>query len=899
MFAFRVALRTVFLLTWLAGASALAAERAIPLGQLPEDARPLSYQLELTVLPDRAGFFGTARIVVSLDEATTEIWLHGQDLEVERAAVLLADGTRLPARYEEVDESGVALLTAERAVGPGEVTLEIAYGAPYNQSLVGLYQVEEDGEVYAFSDFQPLDARRVFPGFDEPRFKTPFDIALTVRDGDSAISNAPEIGSEPLGGGLKRVRFQTTEPLPTYLVAFAVGPFDVVTWEPIPPTPQRARPIPLRGIAVKGKGERFRYALEETAPMMAILEDYFGLAYPYAKLDLVAVPQFNSGGMENAGAIFYRENFLLFGDNPSIYQKRGFAGIHAHELAHSWFGNFVTPAWWNDLWLNESFATWMANKVVSLWDPEMFDRRGSLRGAAGAMWSDRLPSARAIRQPILTNHDISNAFDRITYSKGGGVLSMFERYMGEEAFRDGVRRYIAAHPHGVATAEDFMAALSEAAEDHGLVAAKRSFLDQPGIPYLDVAWACRADSGAEIRLRQSRYVPPGLEAEGEKSWRLPLCLAYGTEGERERHCLLLDRPDVSLTLETESCPAWLLPNEAGAGYLLWSLSEAGWEALTANLDHLSAAEMLSLIHSASAAYKSGRMDLARYLELAAHAAASDDWDVVAAPMQTLREVKLFVVPRALRPKLKRLYHEIYRPALAHFEMSEESLARGPRSSEEALLFGDLVWFLAIDADDPLPRALLSRLGQAYLGYGGDGDLHPEVLNANLVRAALIVAAQEVGLPFVEALIDRLKRTRDSVLRANIVAALAYQADPALVARIQDFILDPALPKREASRILYRQARRVDNRDAVWDWFRSNREAVLAKLPETHRGGLPWLAQGFCSAEAKAEVARYFEPLVEDWRGGPRSLAQVLDVVALCAALAELQGADAAAYLDRH
>ncbi len=888
-------LPSLVLILGLAGANVAVAEGPPPFGQLPETLRPLHYRLAFEVDPDQERFSGKAEIDLMIDEPTSSFWMHGRGLEVELAELRLPDGLRLPASYEEIEDSGVVRLSLPERLVVGEATLVIDYSAPFNSSLEGLYRTEEAGESYAFTHLQPIAARSVFPGFDEPRFKTPFDITLTVRAEDEAISNAPLASVDILEDGRKEISFATTEPLPTYLIALAVGPMDIVTWEPIPPTPQRSEPVPLRGAAAKGRGPELTYALENTAAMMVILEDYFDQAYPYAKLDILALPAFSPSGMENAGAFFYREERLLFDEEPSIYQKRSYAYVHAHELAHSWFGNYVTPVWWNDLWLNEAFATWMAERVVHQWQPETFDDRGPQRAASRAMWTDRLPSARAVRQPIESNHDIANAFDRITYSKGGGLLAMFERYLGEALFREGVRRFIRTFPHGVANAEDFIEIMAETAEDERLVAAQRSFLEQSGIPLVHLDWQCSAD-GTQVSIGQSRYQAAGLEPAPAQLWDLPLCLAYKADGERQRHCLILEEKEINLPLEGQSCPAWMLPSDGGTGYYLWAMPERHWQALLEAFETLSAGEQKALMTSVSAAYRAGDLGLETLLAFAAKAAGSPAWDVAAAPMQALRDVKNFVLPLQRQEEIKALYREIYRPALARFQLSDRLFAEGASTSDEALLLGDLLWFLALDASDPDLRAGFKALGEAYLGFEGDGELHPEVLHGDFRRLAMIVAAEELGPDYVEALITKMDQTRDQVLRGNIQAVLAHLTDPAAVARVQSLILDPERAQREASRLLYRQARRVANRDAVWSFFRENEQAILARLPTSHRGGLPWLTSAFCTADDAAAIEAFFTPRIETWRGGPRQLSQVLDVVRICAALAEAQQEDALDFL---
>lgn len=872
-----------------------AAEPAAPTGRLPGGVAPTHYRIDLEVAPAAERFSGRVRIDIRLDDATRLISLHGRDLTPTEVYAETAEGARIPATYAQVDDSGVVKLETETAIGPGAATLVIGYDAPFNQSLEGLYQVRRGGQSYAYTQFEALSARRAFPGFDEPRFKTPFDISVTVGGSDAAVSNAPVRETVRLNDGRRRVAFQTTEPLPTYLLALAVGDFDVVEWAPIPPNAVRPQPIPLRGIAPKGKGGMLSYALEHTAAMLAILEDYFGIPYPYAKLDLVAAAAFNAGGMENAGAIFYRQDLLLIDETPSIYQLRSYAQTHAHELAHMWFGDLVTPAWWDDLWLNEAFATWMSNRVVHAWRPQEFDDRGTVRGANWAMWSDRLVSARQIRQPVASHHDVANAFDSITYSKGGGILSMVERYMGPAAFRAGVRRFMDRHRHGVATAEDFFAALSESAADPSVLNAFRSFVEQPGTPLLAADWSCDADGAAEVTLRQSRSLPLGSTGDPARRWSIPVCLAYPEAGGRGSRCLLMAQAEQSIRLPTKACPAWILPNEDGAAYLNFGLSDTGWQGLIGAMDRLRPSEVLSVVASLGAAYEAGSITTERVLDAARVTARSPHWDVAGAPMQRLRDIKNFVVPPDRQRVMQAEMRRIYGPALARFDLGDAALAVEETTPERALLRGDLIWFMALDADDPDLRARLNRLGQAYVGYGSDGALHRDLLHPDLVRAALTVAMQELGAPFVDAMIARLPRTDDTVLRNHIIAALGYQTDPALVERVQALILDPGFARRDSAELLRRQGHRVANREAVFGWLVARYDAVLEAIPRPHRAWLPWRASAFCDRAGRDRVAAFFAERAARQEGGPRALANVLEAIDICAAVAQAQGdaADAA------
>lgn len=480
----------------------------IPVGRLGTAVRPDHYRLDLTILPALEDFSGTAEIDVEIASATAVIYLHGNGLAVSDASLRTSSGTTHTAVYEQVDDTGVARLTFPAPVPAGDATLRFEYTAPFRARPEGLYHTTVDGEAYAFTQFQPIDARRVFPGFDEPAFKTPFDITVTTRDGNVVIGNTEVQQEEIVDGGLRRMTLATTEPLPTYLLAFAVGPLDVVTGTPLQPNRVRERLLPLRAAATRGKGQRLRFALDHTAAIVDYLETYFAVEYPYSKLDLIASPENGTGAMENAGAIVYGDALLLLAENASVEQRQRFGAVHAHELAHHWFGDLVTPKWWDDTWLNESFASWMGNKAAHAWRPEYQLDMVSLVQALAAMNLDSRIAARKIRQPVEKNLQIASSFDAITYLKGGGVLSMFENYLGEDGFRDGLREHMRRFRHSVADVEDFMASLAAGSGRPDVVPAFLSFIDQPGVPVVAAQLSCDED-GARLSLAQSRYLPVG------------------------------------------------------------------------------------------------------------------------------------------------------------------------------------------------------------------------------------------------------------------------------------------------------------------------------------------------------------------------------------------------------
>ena len=482
-------------------AAPAAAPADIPTGKLPATVTPAAYRLDLTVDPDQERFSGKVEIDAALAEPAARVFLHGRGLAMQ-SATASAGGRTFAGKWEQVEETGVAALTFAEPLPAGPVTLAFQYDAPFNDTLPGLYRVKVGGEWHAWTQFQSIDARAAFPSFDEPGFKTPFTVTLRTRPGPVAISNAPEAG-KTLEGGLEVHRFAPTLPLPTYLVAMVVGPFATVEGQ-VAPTPQRATPLPLRVVSTRPNAGKLDFALKGSKEIVALLESYFGDAFPYPKLDQITSPVM-PGAMENAGADIYGDPLLVMDEGAPVTQKRNFGMVVAHELAHQWFGDLVTPAWWDDIWLNESFANWMGFRIGHEWRPDLNIRAGALAEGFGAMNTDALVAGRAIHQPIETNAQIDEAFDSITYGKGGHVVAMIAGYMGDTKFRDGVRRYMAAHRYGNATSGDFFRAMAEVSGDPRILPAMQSFTDQQGVPLVTFA----PDGKGGYSVTQSRYARLG------------------------------------------------------------------------------------------------------------------------------------------------------------------------------------------------------------------------------------------------------------------------------------------------------------------------------------------------------------------------------------------------------
>ncbi|MBV8820052.1 MAG: M1 family metallopeptidase, partial [Acidobacteriaceae bacterium] len=567
---------------------------------------PSRYAIDLTIVPDHDDFKGSAAIEVSVKQPENIIWLNATRLEVQ--SVAFEQGGR--------SEAGTVVPGGEQFVGvsfgreiSGNGTLRFEYtGKISRNSSAGLFELKDGDRWYVYSQFEPTDARRAFPSFDEPSFKTPYQMTLHVPQHDMALANTPSVGETKDADGMKTVRFAETKPLPSYLVALAVGPFDAVSAGKVGKTP-------LRVIVPHGRGSEAKFAVEAIPQLLKLLENYFGTPYPYEKLDSVVMPISNFA-MENVGLITYGQSLLLSKpENDSYSRKKTCAVVVAHEMSHQWFGDSVTTAWWNDIWLNEAFATWMENKMVAEWKPEWNIDVTQVESRLGAMGIDSLVSSRKIRQPIASNDDIANAFDGITYEKGAAVIEMFEHWIGSDTFRQGVRQYIRQHANGNATTADFEAAISKAAGKN-ITPAFDSFLDQAGIPLLTASLECGGAHPA-LKISQKRSLPLGSPGASPQTWQVPVCVKYGADGKAYSECELMTDPRTSIELKhAKACPDWILPNDGEVGYYRVAYEgELLDQLLGKNADKLSTAEKVGVLGDVRALVSSAQISPKQALAL--------------------------------------------------------------------------------------------------------------------------------------------------------------------------------------------------------------------------------------------------------------------------------------------
>jgi alanyl aminopeptidase len=848
-----------------------------PAGQLPTDVTPLAYRLDLKTDPDAEGFSGTVAIDVSLTAPHARIWLHSVEQDILGAKAVLDNGTEIPATFTgNQAPGGVARLDFNSPVPAGTATLEISYTVPYNLGLAGLYKAVQSDTDYLATQMEPIDARRMVPSFDEPRFKTPWSVTVTAPDSMQVVANGAEISAEPAEDGWTRHVFAETRPIQSYLVALAVGPYETRPAPAIPANTLRAAPVPLRGFSARGKKEQLSESLDITDEMLLWQEAYFDYPYPYGKLDLIAAPEFAYGAMENAGAIIYREAALLMNEQTSLSRRRGILTTHAHELGHQWFGNLVTPKWWNDIWLNEAFATWISYKTMDGVDPDGEWSLSPILAGLSAMGADSLQSARQIRNPINANGDILDAFDSITYRKGGSVLNMFETYLGEEAFREGIRLHMRRFEDSVADADDFMQSLADGSGQPDVVDAFTSYISQPGIPSLDVAVSCPTPDAGLITITQQRYAPLGSDIETDTQvWNVPFAARLnGPVGDRTIRQMLTE-PVTEIPLDGD-CPDWVMPNAGGTGYWRFNTNSKNLSGLISGFDSLSAGEQIMFADALISGFRAGRIstdDLLKGL-----AATTDGHPRAVSEGFAILPALDRMLDTSETAHLHAWVQRTYGP-LAEYLESRPATAL---SQQEMLLRDKLYGLLLEYGERPAERRALLARARQYIGLAGEPDataIAPEDLTT-----AMKVGVEDGGQAFYEAAKTYLATTTNQNERSTILRTLANRGDAKIVTDLMHTVLKGDYSTDEVYAVVASGMANVEAQDTAWKELTANFETVINRLPEIRKPQIAGVTGYFCSVRKATEAEAFLEEQAHLIPGYERSLAQGIETATLCSAL---------------
>ena len=780
-------------------------------GKLPKEVVPTEYSIRIVPDIDKLMFTGTEAVKLSVHSSVHQLVLNALELAITRASV---DGKALPQSAIKIDEKA-ELLTLElpSELSAGDHTLALTFSGKINQQGQGLFYMryQEQGtgakKIALGTQFEATDARRLFPCWDEPSFRARFQLTAVVPENWLAVSNMPIESEEKIAEG-KEIRFAATPSMSSYLNVFVAGELDLIE--------SRSGPTQIRVITTKGKAELGRYALEATAQILKYYNDYFGAPYPLPKLDQIALPGGFGGAMENWGGITYYESALLFDPkNSSAETKQDIYEVLAHEVAHQWFGDLVTMAWWDNLWLNEGFASWMGTKCTAHFNPqwEVWLRRNLPRdptrrvGIAKeqAMEGDARSTTHPIQQPVATEAEANSAFDDITYKKGQSFLRMLESFVGEDVFREGIRRYVAAHKYSNSTTADLWNALSESS-GQPIAEIAAGWTEQPGFPMVKV----KRGEGGKVSLTQERFTinfknAPPLE------WKIPL--TYSIIGEAPASLLMTGKSE---RLQNIPADRALKLNVKGAGNYRVEYDEPSWNSLLRTLPQMGVEDRVNLLTDAWALVQANRASVSGYFGLVDKLPSSTELAEREQIINVLDFINRLLIGRPEREKFQAYARSILRPTF-------DALGWEAKAGEPATA-GNLRASLINALGDLNDQEIVASCRERFKKYLPN----PQSLQPDLRPPILAVVGRYADEATWNQLHELGLKTTSTEEKQNYYDALAGAIDSTLVKKTLPIALTDELPTSRAVFLVSKVARESDHPEIAWDFAKANMKALLAK-----------------------------------------------------------------------
>ncbi|HKS31027.1 MAG TPA: M1 family metallopeptidase [Chthoniobacterales bacterium] len=810
-------MRFSFLLYSCAAVTALHAEQPFEFastpGKLPKQIRPTDYAIWIKPDVKKLTFTGREKVKIDVEQPTHQITLNAADVNITDAEI---DGKPIAKNAIGLDAKNELLtISVPEELTPGEHILALKFTGKINQFGRGLFfgKYQEQGtgakKIFLGTQFEATDARRLFPCWDEPAFRARFQLTTVVPENWMAVSNMPVASEKKVTGG-REVEFQLTPSMSSYLVVFCAGEFDAIESE--------VDGVKLRITTTKGKAESARYALEVTAQILHYYNEYFGIPYPLPKLDQLAIPGGFGGAMENWGGITYYETALLFDPaNSSAATKQTIYEVIAHEVAHQWFGDLVTMAWWDNLWLNEGFASWMGTKCTARFNPqwEVWLQKNLPRDPTRrtgivkeqAMEDDARMTTHAIQQKIETEADANNAFDDITYKKGQSFLRMLESFLGEESFRDGIRRYIQAHKYSNSTTADLWNALSEAS-GKPVADIATGWTEQPGFPVVSV----KRETNNKVALSQERFTI-NFKDNANFTWKIPL--TYLIDGQSAAATLLMS--EKAVTLEDVPVDRALKLNVEGAGNYRVAYDESSWKLLLATLPGMNVPDQVNLLSDAWAFVQEGRRPLSFYTDLVDRLPPSTAIAVRDQIINTFDSIDHLLAGTGERESFRSYARSVLRPTL-------DALGFQPKADEPvtaSLLRASLIQQLGLFGDEDVIKTCRQNF---------DNYLKNPASVAPDLRAPTFAIVMRYGDASIWQKLHELGlKTASTEDKQYYYDALAFAADPTLLQKSLAIALTDELPTSRAVFMVGKVARESDRPDLAWEFAKKNLKPLQAKV----------------------------------------------------------------------
>ncbi len=845
--------------------------------RLPEVARPDNYKLTFAPDLEKAKFEGDETITLRLLKPTSEITLNAVDIDFHEVTVT-SGGRTQKAKVTPEKEKEMVVLSVEKPLAAGPVTVHITYSGILNNEMRGLYLGKDDhGRKYAASQFEATDARRAFPSFDEPDYKATFDITAVVDKDHVAISNYKVVSDTPGPGEKHTVKFATTAKMSSYLAALVVGNFEYIEGS--------VDGIPIRVYSTPGKKEMGKFALDATENIVGYYDKYFGIKYPYGKLDLIGLPDFSAGAMENVGCITFREVILLIDEKQgSIDLKKTIASVTAHEIAHMWFGDLVTMKWWDDIWLNEGFATWMETKPVAKWKPEWNYNLDDVSGTGGTLNVDSLANTRPIHQAAETPAQIQELFDGIAYGKAASVLRMLESYLGEETFRAGVNAYLKEHQYANATADDFwdaQAKISKKPVDKIMP----TWVKQAGVPIVNVKAQCSGNSTSVTLTQQRYYVDRAkFEAGNDQLWQIPLCLRGSANG-KEAKCELMTKKEETLTLP--GCSTWVLTNGGATGYYRTAFSADAVRALATDAEtKLTPAERIAVENDIWASMRVGREPVGDYLAFAQGLQPDRNRAVVEDLLGGLSYIGQYLVSDSDRDSYRMWLRQYLAPA-----MKDVGYEPKPgESDEQRTLRSRLFRALGYDARDPETLEEARQIADKALA-------DPASVDTEMAGGVLRLAALNGDSAFYDRVLAATKNPKSPEEYYMYLFTLPRFGNPKLLQRTLDFAVSPDVRSQDSLRVITSVMRNPAGRDLAWNFIQSHWDAVAKAGGPFASAAVVGATSIFCDAGLRDQVTEFFS--AHKIAAAERTYKQSIERINNCVDLKSQQEPQLASWLGQH
>ena len=850
--------------------------------RLPDGAVPQHYQLTFTPDFNTDTFVGEELIDLKLTKPANSITLNAAELKFNSVSIEV-NKTALPAKaYFDADRE-MATINAGHPLRPGPVRLHISFTGVLNDKLRGFYLSKGPKRKYAVTQFEPTDARRAFPCFDEPDKKATFDISVVADQGDIAITNS-KLTADSSGPGENKhtLKFATTPKMSTYLVAILVGDFQCLEGS--------ADGIPIRACATPERKELGRFALQTAEYVVHWYDNYFGIKYPWDKLDMVAIPDFEAGAMENIGAITYRETAMLLDEqHASLAAKKNVAVDVAHEIAHQWFGDLVTMKWWDNLWLNEGFATWMETKPLADWKPEWNMPLDDVASTDQALVLDSLQNTRPIRSPANTYAEINEQFDGIAYGKAAAVLRMVESYVTPELFRRGVSSYLKAHAYGNATAENFWGAITTAS-GKPVDKIMSTFVAQAGAPLVAVS-----QQGGTASLIQERFFSDRklLASAPNQAWVIPVCLKQVDAAATQSS----DKPDSEnarctvfqgkqQTVPLQSTQGILFLNAGAHGYYRSEYDQATRKKIASVAEQaLSPAERISLLGDEWALARVGRESIGDYMDLVQGLGADRQPAVLGQILPNLQYIGRYLVAEYERPEFQTWLRNYLRPIYDDLQKPGAI-----RSDEDRELRAEVFGLVGDKGQDAEILKEARQLTQQYLRDPGSVD-------SNLADQALDLAAMHGDAALFEQFVEKMKTSSTPEEHNRYLYALTYFRDPALVKRALELGISGQIRNQDSPFFIAAIMQDEVSKRIAWDFVRNHWNRVVAQTTTSTGQAIVAGTSNFCDADTAQQVRQFFT--ANKVTAAERTLRQTLEKINGCADFKRLQQTNLSSWISHH